>query len=161
MQVSLQQGAKICDHGALGYSVARCTHTRKHYPFRGRKQFKPSWFKLFPLRFSRIFSQLPANGSSRNNCSIEKLINFADGVIFNRLICTTLRFFHLLQEAFFRSTTKFSLPISKSFHKNVQENSVKRNSAFWQDYQVYSYVRFNFSKLHLNLGRYQVTLDLF
>lgn len=37
-QVSLEQGAKICDHGALGYgSVARCTHTRKHYPFRGRK----------------------------------------------------------------------------------------------------------------------------
>ena len=36
-QVSVEQGAKICDHGALGYSVARCTHTRKHYPFRGRK----------------------------------------------------------------------------------------------------------------------------
>ena len=86
MQVSLEQGAKICDHGALGYSVARCTHTRKHYPFRGRKQFKPSWFKLFSFSFLRIFSQLLANGSSRNNCSTKILMNFADGVVFNHLM---------------------------------------------------------------------------
>ena len=87
--------------------------------FGAANSLNPPGSNLFALSFLRIFSQLPANGSSRNNCSIEKLINFADGVIFNRLICTTLRFFHLLQEAFFRSTTKFSLPISKSFHKNV------------------------------------------
>ena len=75
---------------------------------------------FFSLVFLRIFSQLLANDISPNNCSIKKLINFAEGIIFNPLMSAQpFVFFHLLQEAFFRSTTKFSLPISKSFHKNI------------------------------------------
>ena len=90
---------------------------------------------FFSLVFLRLFSQLLANDISPNNCSIKKLINFAEGIIFNPLMSAKpFVFFHLLQEAFFRSTTKFSLPISKSFHKNIQENSVNGDSAFWQDY---------------------------
>ena len=41
---------------------------------------------FFSLVFLRLFSQLLANDISPNNCSIKKLINFAEGIIFNPLM---------------------------------------------------------------------------
>ena len=110
---------------------------------------------FFSLVFLRLFSQLLANDISPNNCSIKKLINFAEGIIINPLMSAQPFVFSTCfkRHSFGQRPNSLYLFL-KVFTRIFRRIRSTETVHFGRTILDRSYGRFNFSKLHLNLGRY-------